>query len=77
MAVDPQSEDELARDIGYALWHSPFRVKRGQDIETCTTIAREVVAHLRRSLWIFQRAPPDAPHSTSIRAITKTEHRMR
>jgi hypothetical protein len=67
MAPDPQSDDELARDIAFALWRSPFRVKRGQDIETCTMIARAVVAHLRRSLWRFRRSPPEPPHSTSGR----------
>jgi hypothetical protein len=67
MAPDPDSDDDLARDIGFALWRSPFRLKRGQDLEACTSIAREIVRHLRRSLWLFKRAPPDAPHSTSSR----------
>jgi hypothetical protein len=67
MLPDPDSDEELARDIGYALWRSPFRLKQGQNTEACTDVDREVVARLRRSLWRFKWAPADAPHSTSTR----------
>ena len=48
-------EANLARDLGFALWRSSLRVKgkESQRIETCVMIAREVVAHLKRSLWRF------------------------
>jgi hypothetical protein len=67
MAPSHDGDEELARDIGYALGRSPFRLKRGQNLDTCTDVARDVVAQLRRSLWLFKRAPVDAPHSTSTR----------
>lgn len=57
-------DDQLARDLGYALSRSPLRVKgkESQRIETCVMIAKEVVAHLKRSLWKFEKLPPIEPH---------------
>jgi hypothetical protein len=33
MNDERNSDDDLARDIGFALWRSPFRVKRDQGID--------------------------------------------
>jgi hypothetical protein len=48
-------KEDLARDIGFALWRSPFRVKRDQSIDVCRLIAEAVVEHLRRCGWRFHR----------------------
>lgn len=40
-----------ARDIGFALWRSPFRVKRDQGIDVCRLIAEAVTEHLPRCDW--------------------------
>jgi len=61
---DHDLDNDLARDIGFALSRSPLRAKgrESQRIETCVMIAREVVAHLKRSLWRFEKLPPAEPH---------------
>ena len=56
-------DEELARDIGYALWRSPFKAK-GQGIDACRTVAGAVVKHLHRANWRFTRKPPSARHGT-------------
>jgi hypothetical protein len=58
------SDNELARDIGFAIWHSPFRLKKGQSIDTCVLLGRAVVDHLRRCLWRFERLPPREMHGS-------------
>jgi hypothetical protein len=53
-------DEDLARDIGFALWRSPFRMKRGQGIDVCGLVARYVVEHLKRCGWRFYH-PSAAP----------------
>jgi hypothetical protein len=60
MADNWNTDQDLARDMGYALWRSPFRVKRGQGIDVCRLIAEAVIEHLRRCGWRFYRVPPSA-----------------
>ncbi len=60
--MDDNQDDDLASDIAYALWRSPFKVKKGQSIEFCRSVAREVVAHLRRCRWLFGRREPPKVH---------------
>ena len=57
-------DDNLARDLGFALWRSPLRVKgkESQRIDGCVMIAKDVVAYLKRSLWKFEKLPPTEPH---------------
>lgn len=57
-------DNDLARDIGFALSRSPLRVKgkQSQRIETCVMVAKEVVIHLKRCLWKFEKLPPAEPH---------------
>lgn len=57
-------DTELARDIGYAMAQSPFKVK-GQRIETLRLAAEGVVKQLRRAGWQFWLRPPEALHGTS------------
>ena len=54
-----EKEEELARDIGYAL--SPFKIK-GQGIETCRIIAQSIVKNLRRANWQFRLGNPTEAH---------------
>jgi len=66
--TDPDDKtNDLARDIGFAIWRSPLRVKgkESQRIDTCVMIARDDVAYLRRSLWRFEKLRPDEPHGPS------------
>ncbi len=55
------ADKELARDIGYALSQSPFKVK-GQRIDALRFLAEGVVAHLRRAGWLFSLKPPEPLH---------------
>jgi hypothetical protein len=48
MSDERNTDDDLARDIGFALWRSPFRLKRDQGIDMCRLIAEGVVEHLNR-----------------------------
>jgi len=66
-APDDDRTEDLARDIGFAMWRSPLRVKgkESQRIDICVMIAKDVVAYLRRSLWRFEKLPPDEPHGPS------------
>nr|PZN84742.1 MAG: hypothetical protein DIU57_07900 [Pseudomonadota bacterium] len=61
---DDDLDKDLARDIGFALSRSPLRVKgkESQRIETWVMIAREVVTHLKRCSWRFEKLPPAEPH---------------
>jgi len=65
MSTDQDDLDSnLARDLGFALWRSPLRVKgkESQGIDTCVMIAKDVIAYLKRSLWKFEKLPPTEPH---------------
>ena len=55
------NDEELARDIGYALSRSPFKIK-GQTIETCRIIAQAVVEHLKLANWQFKLGKPTEAH---------------
>jgi hypothetical protein len=57
MSDERNTDDDLASDIGFALWRSPFRLKRGQGIDACRFIARAVVEHLKRCGWRFYHVP--------------------
>jgi hypothetical protein len=57
-------DDDLAHDIGFALWRSPFRLKRAQGIDVCGLVARYVVEHLKRCGWRFYHPSlPPGPSS--------------
>jgi hypothetical protein len=60
MTDERNNGDDLARDIGYALWRSPFRVKRDQGIDVCRLIAEGVIEHLKRCGWRFYHASPSS-----------------
>jgi hypothetical protein len=57
MAEERNTDEELVRDIGFALWRSPFRVKRDQSIDACRLIAEAVIEHLQRCGWRFYHVP--------------------
>jgi hypothetical protein len=57
MTDERNAHEDLARDIGYALWRSPFRVKRDQRIDLCRLIAEAVIEHLKRCGWRFHHLP--------------------
>jgi hypothetical protein len=57
MTDDGNTDDDLARDLGFALWRSRFRLKRGQDIDACLFVARAVVEHLKRYGLRFDHPP--------------------
>ena len=54
------SDDDLAFDIGYALWRAKVKL----DIETCRSIAARVIVHLKRSRWEFARKEPEQMHGS-------------
>lgn len=54
------SDDDLAFDIGYALWRAKLKL----DIATCRLIAARVIVHLRRSRWEFSRKAPEQMHGS-------------
>jgi hypothetical protein len=60
MTDERNNDDDLARDIGYALWRSPFRVKRDQGIDVCRLIAEAVIEHLKRSGWRYYHSSSSA-----------------
>lgn len=66
-APDDDKTNDLARDIGFAIWRSPLRVKgkEAQRIDMCVMIAKNVVTYLRRSLWRFEKLPPYETHGPS------------
>jgi hypothetical protein len=35
MSNDRNTDEDLTDEIGFALWRSPFRLKRDQGIDTC------------------------------------------
>jgi hypothetical protein len=57
MTDERNSDEDLARDIGFALWRSPFRVKRDQGIDVCHVVAEAVIEHLKRCGWRFDHLP--------------------
>lgn len=61
---DANQNEELARDIGYALAKSPLRPKGHTAIDACLSAAAHVVAHLRLCGWLITRKPPVASHGT-------------
>jgi hypothetical protein len=63
--AEQDPDQELGRDIGYALAQSPFKVK-GQRIEALRHVAAGVVRHLRMAGWIFTLRPPDDLHGPSL-----------
>jgi hypothetical protein len=68
MSDERNADDDLARDIGFALWRSPFRLKRDQGIDAYRFIARAVVEHLKRCGWQFtHRSLPGGPSSHRAR----------
>jgi hypothetical protein len=67
-ATKGNTEEELARDMGFALWRSPFRVKRDQGIDSWRLIAEAVVEHLNRCGCRFRRLPASGGPPFSSRA---------
>ena len=68
MADKWNTDQDLARDIGYALSRSPFRIKRDQGIDFCRLIAEAVIEHLKRCGWRFDHVPPSGgPPGTQAR----------
>ncbi len=63
--AEQDPDQELGRDIGYALAQSPFKVK-GQRIEALRHVAAGIVRHLRMAGWRFTLRPPDALHGPSL-----------
>jgi hypothetical protein len=61
---EANQNEELARDIGYALAKSPLRPKGHTAIDACLSAAAHVVAHLRLCGWLIARKPPVASHGT-------------
>lgn len=61
LSPPPDRDQELARDIAYALARSPFKAK-GQPIETLRLVADGVVAHLKRAGWRAELGPPTEAH---------------
>ena len=57
-------DEELERDIGYALARSAFKAK-GQRIESLRAVAAGVVAHLKLAGWRFALRPPQPLHGPS------------
>ena len=53
-------DEDLAFDIGYALWRSKVR----HDIAACRAIAARIIVHLRLSRWQFTRKAPQAMHGS-------------
>jgi hypothetical protein len=54
------SDDDLAFDIGYALWRAKVKL----DIATCRRIAADIIANLKLSRWEFTRREPAEPHGS-------------
>jgi hypothetical protein len=52
------SDDDLAFDLGYALWRAGLKL----DIAACRAIAARVIPHLRMCRWRFMRREPERPH---------------
>jgi hypothetical protein len=63
---DRNTDEDLARDIGFALWRSPFRLKRDQGIDMCRLIAEGVVEHLNRCGRRFYRLPSSGGPPSSL-----------
>ncbi len=60
MAERRDSDEDLAFDIGYALWRARLKL----DIAACRAIAARIIVHLRRSRWQFTRKDPEAMHGS-------------
>jgi hypothetical protein len=63
MHEERKTDDDLAYDIGFAIWRSPFRLKRDQGFDVCRLVARAVVEHLKLCGWRFY--PPASPGPSS------------
>lgn len=64
MNKDEKHDEDLAWDIGFALWNGRFWPKRARSIEEYRVIGRAVVKQLRLCMWTFERRPPSMPHSS-------------
>jgi len=54
-------EDSLAFDIAYVLSTSKLKVK-GESIEACQLVARDVIKHLKLANWKFSKGPETPAH---------------
>ena len=53
------TDDDLAHDLGFALWQA---MRKRIPIDECRTKAKAALAHLKLSGWQWHRRPPVKPH---------------
>ena len=62
--TDKRPFDTLLFDITYAIAKSINTPKKFM-MENAEPLAKDIIAHLEQSGWLFDRKPPAKPHATT------------